>query len=52
MARHPDARVELRALLAAREHLYGLADLTVETSALSVDEVVGAVARAVEAQNR
>ena len=52
MARHPDAMAELRALLAAREHLYGLADLTIDTSALSVDEVVGAVARAVGARRR
>ena len=52
MARHPDAMAELQALPAAREHLYGLADLTVETSALSPDEVVGAVARAVDARRR
>ena len=37
MAKSPHAMQELKALLAARERLYGSADLTVETSKL--DEV-------------
>jgi XRE family aerobic/anaerobic benzoate catabolism transcriptional regulator len=40
MRDHPQALAELRALLAAREPLYRLADLTVETSDRPVAEVV------------
>lgn len=43
MADHPQAMADLRALLAAREPLYALADHTVDTSSSPVDRVVEAV---------
>lgn len=46
MADHPQAMADLRALLAAREPLYALADHTVDTSSSPVDRVVESVDRA------
>lgn len=43
MADHPQAMADLRTLLDSREPLYALADHTVETSSVKVDEVVGAI---------
>jgi XRE family aerobic/anaerobic benzoate catabolism transcriptional regulator len=43
MADHPQAMADLRALLAAREPLYALADHTVDTSAATVARVVDAI---------
>lgn len=43
VANRPDAMEELRAILAAREPLYAMADVTVDTSRLSIDEAVGQV---------
>ena len=40
MADHPQAMADLRSLLATREPLYALADHTVETSNVRVDEVI------------
>ncbi len=45
MANHPEAMAELRARLAAREPLYTLADYTIDTATLSVNQVVEAIAR-------
>jgi len=45
MAHHPQAMADLRALLAAREPLYALADHSVDTSSITVDKVVDAVDR-------
>jgi XRE family aerobic/anaerobic benzoate catabolism transcriptional regulator len=45
MAQHPHAMAELRALLAARERLYGEAEHVVDTSRLTVDAAVGRLAR-------
>ena len=45
MADHPQAMADLRSLLATREPLYALADHTVDTSSVTVDEVVSAVTR-------
>lgn len=47
MADHPQAMADLRALLAAREPLYAAADHTIDTSGVSADAVVGAVAAAI-----
>jgi XRE family aerobic/anaerobic benzoate catabolism transcriptional regulator len=47
MADHPQAMADLRALLAAREPLYALADHTVDTSSSTVEKVVDAVDRCV-----
>jgi shikimate kinase len=44
-------RNKIRALLAARAEAYAKADLTIDTSRLSVDEVVEAVLAAVEKRN-
>jgi len=44
MAGSPHAFAELRALIAAREGLYARAEHTINTSGLSIDEVVDAVA--------
>jgi XRE family aerobic/anaerobic benzoate catabolism transcriptional regulator len=44
MARSADAMSELRAILDARRPLYGLADLTVDTSRLSPSRAVGRIA--------
>lgn len=46
MKNNPSAMAELRALLAAREPLYAQADHTVDTSRLSLPQVVDAVWRA------
>lgn len=46
MAENPHAFAELRALLTARESLYASANLVVDTSGQSIDEVVGLVERA------
>ena len=43
VANRPDAMEELRAILAAREPLYSMADVTVDTSRLSIDEAVAQV---------
>ena len=43
MADHPQAMADLRMLLAAREPLYAMASHTVETTGMSVEEVVGVV---------
>jgi XRE family aerobic/anaerobic benzoate catabolism transcriptional regulator len=40
VANRPDAMAELRAILAAREPLYGLADVTVDTSRVAADDAV------------
>ena len=40
MADHPQAMADLRTLLASREPLYALADHTVDTSGVKVDQVV------------
>ena len=40
VANRPDAMAELRAILAAREPLYSLADITLDTSRLGIDEAV------------
>ena len=45
MKKHPHAMAELRALLAAREKLYGQAEHVVDTSQLNVDGVVDQLAR-------
>jgi hypothetical protein len=45
MADHPQAMADLRTLLARREPLYALADLTVDTSAVSAEKVIEAVER-------
>ena len=45
MADHPQAMADLRALLARREPLYTLADHAVDTSAVSLDEVVKEIER-------
>jgi XRE family aerobic/anaerobic benzoate catabolism transcriptional regulator len=45
MARSADAMSELRAILDARRPLYGLADLTVDTSRLAPAQAVAAIAR-------
>ena len=44
VANRPDAMAELRAILASREPLYQLADLTVDTSRAGVDATVAALA--------
>lgn len=44
MAKRPHAMAELKALLAARERLYAAADHEVDTSGMSVEAVVAAVA--------
>ena len=44
MAENPHAFEELRALLAARQKLYARADRTIDTSDLSVKQVVAAIA--------
>jgi XRE family aerobic/anaerobic benzoate catabolism transcriptional regulator len=49
MADHPQAMADLRALLAAREPLYALADHTVQTSGVPVDEIVETVDSGVRA---
>jgi XRE family aerobic/anaerobic benzoate catabolism transcriptional regulator len=49
MAENPHAFEELRALLAARQKLYARADRTVDTSELSVKQVVAAIAASVAA---
>ena len=43
MADHPQAMADLRALLAAREPLYSMADHVVDTSQLAVAKVVDAI---------
>ena len=43
MADHPQAMADLRALLAAREPLYAMADHTIDTSAVAIPRVVDAV---------
>jgi XRE family aerobic/anaerobic benzoate catabolism transcriptional regulator len=48
MQGNPDAMIELRALLAAREPLYSQADLTIDTSGRAVTEVAAEVARALD----
>jgi XRE family transcriptional regulator, aerobic/anaerobic benzoate catabolism transcriptional regulator len=45
MADHPQAMADLRALLAAREPLYSMADHVIDTSTLPVTEVVDAIAQ-------
>jgi XRE family aerobic/anaerobic benzoate catabolism transcriptional regulator len=45
MANHPQAMADLRALLAAREPLYALADHTVETSSADIPRVVDVLDR-------
>ena len=45
MADHPQAMADLRSLLAAREPLYALADLTLDTSSGGVDKLVAALDR-------
>jgi XRE family aerobic/anaerobic benzoate catabolism transcriptional regulator len=45
MADHPQAMADLRALLAAREPLYSMADHVVDTSTLPVAEVVDAISQ-------
>ena len=40
MADHPQAMADLRSLLASREPLYALADHTVDTSAVSANDVI------------
>ena len=45
MADHPQAMADLRALLAAREPLYALADYTIETTTVSPERVVDAIER-------
>jgi XRE family aerobic/anaerobic benzoate catabolism transcriptional regulator len=45
MAENPNAMAELRALLAARAPLYAQADEVVETTRLSIDEVVERIAK-------
>ena len=45
MAEHPQAMADLRALLAAREPLYALADHTVDTSSADVPGIVDAIDR-------
>jgi XRE family aerobic/anaerobic benzoate catabolism transcriptional regulator len=45
MADHPQAMADLRALLAAREPLYALADHTVDTSAVTVEKIVDTIER-------
>lgn len=52
MADHPQAMADLRELLAAREPLYATADYTIDTSAVSIDKVVSAVAKAAGAGAR
>lgn len=47
MANHPQAMADLRARLAAREPLYGLADHTIDTSGMSVDQAIEAIAELV-----
>jgi XRE family aerobic/anaerobic benzoate catabolism transcriptional regulator len=49
MADHPQAMADLRALLAAREPLYALADHTVQTSGVPVEEIVETVDSGVRA---
>ena len=48
MQNRRQAFAELRTLLAARAPLYAQADLTVDTSALSVDETVSRIIQSVE----
>ncbi len=48
MAENPHAFAELRALLAAREKLYGRAEHVVDTSGRRVAQVVGAIAEVVQ----
>ena len=48
MADHPQAMADLRSLLAAREPLYSLADHVVDTSTLSVADVVDAISQELE----
>lgn len=43
MADHPQAMVDLRGLLAAREPLYAAADHTIDTSGMGVQQVVEAI---------
>jgi XRE family aerobic/anaerobic benzoate catabolism transcriptional regulator len=45
MADHPQAMADLRALLAAREPLYALADHTVDTSSVKLEKIVDAIER-------
>jgi len=47
MADHPQAMADLRALLASREPLYGMAAHTVDTSGLTVAQVVRTIERIV-----
>ena len=43
MTDHPQAMADLRSLLATREPLYALADHTVDTSSLTVEEVIESI---------
>jgi XRE family aerobic/anaerobic benzoate catabolism transcriptional regulator len=52
VANRPDAMAELRAILASREPLYQLADVTVDTSRATVDAAVDALAESLSARNR
>jgi len=52
VANRPDAMAELRAILAAREPLYQLADVTVDTSRATVDAAVDALAESLAARAR
>ena len=45
MANHPQAMADLRALLAARESLYAMADQTIDTSSADVPAIVDAIDR-------
>ena len=45
MANHPQAMADLRALLAARESLYAMADRTIDTSTADVPAIVDAIDR-------
>ena len=45
MANHPQAMADLRALLAARESLYAMADQTIDTSSSDVPAIVDAIDR-------
>jgi XRE family aerobic/anaerobic benzoate catabolism transcriptional regulator len=49
MANHPQAMADLRALHAARLPLYQTADFTVDTSGLTIDQVVNAIERLLNA---
>jgi XRE family transcriptional regulator, aerobic/anaerobic benzoate catabolism transcriptional regulator len=49
MADHPQAMADLRALLAARQPLYGTADFTVDTSGRTIERVIEDVRKVVTA---